>query len=69
MDWFCGENILKIVTSVHKDKEPFKISHTILTKIGLGYVLGDFLTNSSGHPGAWANANLHFCLIFTRKNL
>jgi hypothetical protein len=23
----------------------------ILTKIGLGYVLGDFSTNSSGHPG------------------
>jgi hypothetical protein len=22
----------------------------ILTKKGLGYILGDFLTNSSGHP-------------------
>jgi hypothetical protein len=22
-----------------------------LTKTGLGYILGDFLTNSSGHPG------------------
>jgi hypothetical protein len=24
---------------------------TILTKNGLGYILGDFFTNSSGHPG------------------
>jgi hypothetical protein len=23
----------------------------ILTKNGLGYILGDFFTNSSGHPG------------------
>jgi hypothetical protein len=25
----------------------------ILTKIGLGYILGDFVTNSSGHPDRW----------------
>jgi hypothetical protein len=28
-----------------------KICVPILTKNGLGYILGDFFTNSSGHPG------------------
>jgi hypothetical protein len=27
-----------------------QINVLILTKIGLGYTLGDFFTNSSGHP-------------------
>jgi hypothetical protein len=29
----------------------------ILTKHGLGYVLGDFFTNSSGHPAGGGNLN------------
>jgi hypothetical protein len=29
-----------------------------LGKIGLGYILGNFLTNSSGHPGCIAGMRL-----------
>jgi hypothetical protein len=29
----------------------------IWTKTGLGYILGDFFTNSSGHPG-WRRQDL-----------
>jgi hypothetical protein len=30
----------------------------ILTKNGFGYILGDFFTNSSGHPVGWAKQNM-----------
>jgi hypothetical protein len=33
-----------------------KIMQIFLTKNGLGYILGDFFTNSSGHPGSMATA-------------
>jgi hypothetical protein len=29
-----------------------------LTKCGLGYILGDFFTNSSGHPGLQVHAKV-----------
>jgi hypothetical protein len=55
----------------------------IFTKNGLGYILGDFLTNSSGHPvntvvsPAWQNVaqsghigtNVIILKIFSLKNL
>jgi hypothetical protein len=31
--------------------------HLILAKKGLGYILGDFVANSSGHPGSGRPAN------------
>jgi hypothetical protein len=34
-----------------------KIYVLILTKNGLGYILGDFFTNSSGHPGCFGIFN------------
>jgi hypothetical protein len=39
------------------------------TKNGLGYVLGDFFTNSSGHPGRKVSCVVDICgLPFTRTN-
>jgi hypothetical protein len=39
----------------------------ILTKIGLGYILGDFLTNLTGHPGyKLAEITFKYIHIFVR---
>jgi hypothetical protein len=40
---------------------PLRIDYVLnLTKIGLGYILGDFFTNSSGHPASHTALNLPF---------
>jgi hypothetical protein len=50
------DSFSKITEVAHIDGPLFstiKVTYAlILTKKGLGYILGDFLTNSSGHPGA-----------------
>jgi hypothetical protein len=43
---------------VSKEKVTYVIS---LTKIGLGYILGDFIINSSGRPGYGTKIFLSFC--------
>jgi hypothetical protein len=32
----------------------------VLTKNGLGYILGDFFTDSSGHPGSRVHSNWQY---------
>jgi hypothetical protein len=34
----------------------YVVMYVIFTKNGLGYTLGDFFTNASGHPGRQAHA-------------
>jgi hypothetical protein len=42
---------------------------SILTKNMFGYILGDFITNSSGHPGPIPLVRAHCIKIFkTRKS-
>jgi hypothetical protein len=40
--------------------------HPLLQKIGLGYTLGDFFTNSSGHPalGGFSSGPANLCFNF-----
>jgi hypothetical protein len=51
-----------------------KFKHNVNKKIGVGYILGDFFTNSSGHPGArgqffntrvGANLRLGVCVAYS----
>jgi hypothetical protein len=44
---------------------PGKSCVLVLTKIGLGYILGDFYTNSSGHPVVSLVPS--YCLIRLRE--
>jgi hypothetical protein len=46
---------LKIKEVVHNFGATF--STVFLTKSGLGNILGDFFTNSSGHQDAWCKAS------------
>jgi hypothetical protein len=38
--------------------------HQFFTKNGLGKVLGNFFTDSSGHPGSEPKFELHICYAF-----
>jgi hypothetical protein len=41
-------------TFSEKEEHSFQYFHYLI-KNGLGYILGDFFTNSSGHPGSGGN--------------
>jgi hypothetical protein len=55
-DYFCTSGrLLKLTNVAQISGLPFAVenirTYLFLIKFGLGYMLGDFLINSSGHPG------------------